>query len=105
MRKASGLRGGTAAQQLLGNWAETAGIERKTGMQVRSFALGRVPAWVLLPPWEQYPPKAVHRDKAVPGVHAVLAARSHLQQHAVPSQGRGICWKTCRNMQLCWFFQ
>ena len=57
-------------------------------MQARSFALGHVPTWAVLPSREQHPQKALHKDEAVPVVRTVLALPSGLQQHAVPSQGR-----------------
>lgn len=57
-------------------------------MQVRSFALGHVPVWAVLPSQEQHPQKALHKDEVVPVVHAVLAPPSDLQQRAVPSKGR-----------------
>lgn len=77
-----------STQQLPGCWTDTAGIERKTGMQVRSFALGYVPTWVVLPVREQHPQKVLHKDQVVPIVHAVPAPRSDLQQHTMTSKGR-----------------
>lgn len=76
--------GGAAAQQLPGSWAETAGIERKTGMRARSFALRHVP----VPSGEQHPQNALRKDEVVPAVHAVLAAPSDPRQHAEPGKGR-----------------
>lgn len=80
--------GCASTQQLLGCWIDSAGMERKTGMQVRSFALGYVPMWVVLPVWEQHPQKVLHKDQAVPVVHAVPAPTSDLQQHTMPSNAR-----------------
>lgn len=96
MKKPSGLRGSAAAQQLLGSWAEAAGIERRRGMQARSFALGHVPMWAVLPSREQHPQKALHKDEVVPVVHTALAPLSDLQQHAVPSKGR---WDLLQDLQ------
>lgn len=96
MKEPSGLQGSAAGQQLPGSWAETAGIERRRGMQARSFALGHVPVWAVLPSREQHPQKALLKDEVVPVVHAVLAPLSDLQRHAVPSKGR---WDLLQDLQ------
>ena len=55
-------------------------------MQPRSFALGHVPVWVVLPSGEQHPHTPLHTDEAVPALQ-LRSLPTDLQQHAVPREG------------------